>query len=109
MAVPIYGRESYRLYFFEDDFLAPFLLALRARVLAAFFADADLAATERAAEARPPNRPPFFAGALLTFLPRPEPLFFPPPVLLLTVAHARRSASSFGIPRSSYPSSIWSA
>jgi hypothetical protein len=30
--------------------------------------------------------------AWLTFLPRPEPLFLPPPVSLLTVAQARRSA-----------------
>jgi hypothetical protein len=29
----------------------------------------------------------------LVFLPRPDPLFFPPPVSLFTVAQARRSAS----------------
>jgi len=52
-------------------------------------------------EAAPPFRPPFFAGALSSFLPRPEPLFLPPPVSLLTVAQARRFASFSGVPRSS--------
>src|SRR5205085_9125996 len=85
-------------------FLAPPFLA--ARVFAAFFAEADLAAAGRAAEALPPRGPPilppFFAGALLTFLPRPEPPgCLPPPVISLTVAHARRSASSSCTPRSS--------
>ena len=36
---------------------------------------------------------------LLDFLPRPDPLFFPPRSLLFTVAHARRSASFFDVPR----------
>src|SRR6478736_353978 len=60
----------------------------------------------RAAVARPPSFPPFFAGLLSTFLPRPDPLFFPPPVILLTVAHARASAVFFDVPRFSYPSSM---
>ena len=49
--------------------------------------------------AAPPSRPPFFAGALFTFLPRPEPLFFPPPVIAFTVAHARFLAVFFDVPR----------
>ncbi len=45
----------------------------------------------RAAAAAPPSRPPFLAGPLLTFLPRPlPPGFLPPPVDLFTVAHALR-------------------
>ena len=73
--------------------------------------DVDLRAPLRreAAAARPPFRPPFRAGALFVRRPRPEPLFFPPPLILLTVAHARRSASSSDRPRSSYPSSMCSA
>ena len=43
--------------------------------------------------------PPVRDGLLSGFFPRPEPLFLPPPVDLLTVAQARRSASSFGVPR----------
>jgi hypothetical protein len=35
----------------------------------------------------------FRAELFEVFLPRPEPLFFPPPVSLFTVAQARRSAS----------------
>jgi hypothetical protein len=38
---------------------------------------------------RPPTFPPFREGALLLFLPRPDPFCFPPPVDLLTFAHAR--------------------
>jgi hypothetical protein len=91
------------LVFFVLDFFALFfdaaLPALLARVLAAFFADADLAAADREAEAFPPFFPPFFAGALLVFLPRPDPLFFPPPLILFTVAQARRSASPSETPR----------
>ena len=34
----------------------------------------------RFADAAPPLRPPFFAGALFVFLPRPEPDFLPPPL-----------------------------
>jgi len=57
----------------------------------------------------PPIFPPFRDDAWLTLCPRPEPLFFPPPVSLFTVAHARRSASFFGVPRFSYPFSMCSA
>src|SRR5262245_15118398 len=78
--------------------------ARRLRVWAAFFAEAERSANERPAEASPPLWPPFFAGAVLVFLPRPDPLFLPPPVILFTVAQARRAASSSGTPRFSYPS-----
>ncbi|HZQ61843.1 MAG TPA: hypothetical protein VFC24_10865 [Casimicrobiaceae bacterium] len=47
----------------------------------------------------PPLRPPLRAGALFVFLPRPEPLFLPPPDILFTVAHARCSASFLPTPR----------
>jgi len=60
--------------------------ALRFRVAAPFLAEALRAAELRDAEAAPPLRPPFFAGAVFTGLPRPLPLFLPPPVILLTVA-----------------------
>ena len=71
----------------------------RALVAAAFLADAERSADGRAAAALPPSRPPFRAGALLTGLPTPEPLFLPPPVILFTVAQARRSASCSESPR----------
>jgi hypothetical protein len=71
------------------------------RVAAAFFADAERDAAGRRAEARPPRLPPFRDGAVFTFLPRPEPRFFPPRVSALTVAQARRSDSFFGTPRRS--------
>src|SRR5687767_14719281 len=114
VARPVTPDKSYfrflttkEAYFREPPFFTPpleepfFTPPLRARVLAAFFAEADLSAAGRAAEAAPPFFPPFFAGALLTDLPRPEPPgFFPPPVILLTVAHARASASSSGTARS---------
>ena len=51
--------------------------------------------------ARPPNRPPLRIGAWFSFLPLPEPLFLPPPLILLTVAHARRLASRDPRPRDS--------
>ena len=54
---------------------------------------------DREADARPPLRPPFRDELLLVFLPRPEPLFLPPPVSLFTVAQARRSASRRETPR----------
>jgi hypothetical protein len=73
--------------------------ALRLRVAAALRADAERAALLRLAEARPPFRPPFFAGPLLVFRPRPEPDFRPPPDIAFSVAQARRSASSRGTPR----------
>jgi hypothetical protein len=72
-------------------------------------AEADRAAAERPADAAPPLRPPFFAGAFLVGLPLPDPLFLPPPDILLTVAQARRSASFSPTPRSLYPFSISSA
>jgi len=64
---------------------------------------------ERDAAARPPFLPPFLEELRLDFFPRPDPLFFPPPVSLFTVAQARRSASRRETPRFSYPSSICSA
>jgi hypothetical protein len=73
--------------------------ALRLRVAAAFRADAERADLGRDADARPPARPPFRAGAVFVFFPRPEPVFRPPPDILFSVAHARRSASFFGTPR----------
>jgi hypothetical protein len=75
--------------------------ALRLRVAAAFRADAERAALLRLAEARPPFRPPFFAGPLLVLRPRPEPDLRPPPDIAFSVAQARRSASSRGTPRRS--------
>src|ERR1700737_1407491 len=75
--------------------------ALRLRVAAAFFADADRAAAEREADARPPSFPPLRGEAWLSGLPRPDPLFLPPPLSLLTVAQARLSASFSGTPRDS--------
>ena len=47
----------------------------------------------------PPFCPPLRDEVWLTAWPRPEPDFFPPPVSLLTVAHARRSASPLETPR----------
>jgi hypothetical protein len=43
---------------------------------------------------------------LFSFFPRPDPLFFPPPLDLFTVAQARASAVFFETPRFSYPSSM---
>jgi hypothetical protein len=76
-------------------------LAFRFRVAAALRADAERAALLRFAEARPPARPPFLAGFLLVFRPRPEPDLRPPPDIAFSVAQARRSASSLGTPRCS--------
>jgi hypothetical protein len=72
--------------------------ARRFRVAAAFFADAERAAFGRLAAACPPFLPPFFEGARFSFLPRPEPLFLPPPVSAFTVAQARRAASFLEVP-----------
>jgi hypothetical protein len=69
------------------------------RVAAAFRAEAERAAAERRADARPPSLPPLREGAVFFLLPRPEPLFLPPPVSAFTVAQARRSDSFFGTPR----------
>src|ERR1700757_3931620 len=89
------------------------LVASRLRVAAAFFAERDRAAAGRLADALPPRGPPIlpprFEDTLVSATPRPEPLLLPPPVSLLTVAQARRSASFSPTPRSSYPSSMCSA
>ncbi|HET6837781.1 MAG TPA: hypothetical protein VFH24_07030 [Gemmatimonadales bacterium] len=73
--------------------------ARRRLVAAAFRAALDRDDLDRDAAARPPFLPPFLDELRLVFLPRPEPLFFPPPVSLFTVAHARRSASRRETPR----------
>ena len=54
---------------------------------------------EREADALPAFFPPLRDEVLFTFLPRPDPLFFPPPVSLFTVAQARFSASLLETPR----------
>jgi hypothetical protein len=74
-------------------------VARRRRVEAAFRADAEREDLEREAEARPPFFPPFREELRFDFLPRPDPLFLPPPVSLFTVAQARRSASPRETPR----------
>jgi hypothetical protein len=74
-----------------DDFLVRVDAALRAALEREDF--------ERVADARPPFLPPFREELRLVFLPRPEPLFFPPPVSLFTVAQARRAASRPDTPR----------
>ena len=67
-----------------------------------WFADADLLALDREADAAPPFLPPLCAAGWPVLFPLPEPPgFFPPASSLLTVAHARRSASFSGTPRSS--------
>jgi hypothetical protein len=83
--------------------------ARRFRVAAAFRADAERADLGRRADAAPPFFPPFLDAERVLFLPRPDPLFFPPLSSLFTVAQARRSASLRDTPRSSYPSSMRSA
>ncbi len=85
--------------------LAP-ALARRRRVAAPFFAAAERLALDRDAA---PFRPPLREAFLFDFLPRPDPLFLPPPSSSLTVAHARRAASRRETPRFSYPSSMCSA
>lgn len=100
----------YRLVLLRLDpellLLAP---ALRRRVAAPFRAAAERDALDREAEAAPPLRPPLREERLVLFLPRPDPLFLPPPSSLFTVAQARRSASRRDTPRFSYPSSMCSA
>jgi hypothetical protein len=80
-----------------------FAAAFRFRVAAAFLAERDRAAAGRLAAALlprgPPIRPPRREETLVSLTPRPEPLLLPPPVSLLTVAHARRSASFLPTPR----------
>jgi hypothetical protein len=73
--------------------------ALRLRVAAAFWAAAEREDFDRDAAALPPFLPPLRDELRVVFLPRPEPLFFPPPVSLFTVAQARRSASFPETPR----------
>ena len=63
----------------------------RFRVAAAFLAEADRSAGERAAAAAPPILPPFSLETWVSGTPRPLPDLLPPPVSLLTVAQARRS------------------
>jgi len=65
----------------------------------AFFAETERWAAVRDADALPPILPPFFAEAFVSGTPRPLPDLLPPPDSLLTVAHARRSASPSGTPR----------
>lgn len=80
---PFFDEPFFELLFFEPAFFElPFLVEL-------FFVLLFL----------PPFLPPFLYGSLFSFWPRPEPLFLPPPLALLTVAHARRSASSSERPR----------
>jgi hypothetical protein len=69
------------------------------RVAAAFLADVDREAAGRAAVVLAPIFPPRLEDTLVSFLVRPEPLLLPPPVSLLTVAHARRSDSFLLTPR----------
>jgi hypothetical protein len=70
------------------------------RDVAERFVEVDLDAAERFADADPLLRPPFFAEAFLAGLLLPAPLCLPPPEIKLTVAQARRSASSSPTPRS---------
>jgi hypothetical protein len=82
-----FRAEDFRAEDFRaEDFRADDLRAVLRPFFAALF--------------RPPLRPPLRAGALFTRLPRPDPDFLPPPVIALTVAHARDSASSLETPRS---------
>jgi hypothetical protein len=78
-------------------------------VAAAFLADRERSAAGRAADASPPSLPPLRLDAWLSAWPRPEPDFFPPPLSLFTVAHARPSAVFVLTPRFSYPSAMCSA
>ena len=99
-------RPREELFRFAGDFF--FAAGFRFAELLPFAAALPLPLDFFAA-ARPPSLPPFFAGLLFTFLPRPEPLFFPPPVIAFTVAQALASAVFFDAPRFSYPSSMCSA
>jgi hypothetical protein len=73
--------------------------ALRRRVAAPLRAARERADLERAADAAPPFLPPFREDVFVLFRPRPDPLFFPPPSSLFTVAQARRAASPPETPR----------
>jgi hypothetical protein len=59
----------------------------------------DMAKGQRRFFLRPPFRPPLRDAVLLSFFPRPLPLFFPPRLSLFTVAQARRDASFLLTPR----------
>src|SRR6185295_42978 len=74
------------LNYFFDDFRPPFLVAFLLLFLLLFL---------------PAFLPPFLDALWLSFFPRPEPLFLPPPDSLFTVAHARALASLLETPRSS--------
>src|ERR1700730_11382401 len=104
--LPTRPRWSPECYRFRAALRVPDLaVAFRLRVAAAFFAERDRAAVGRLADALPPRGPPIlpprFEDTLVSGTPRPEPLLLPPLVSLLTVAHARRSASSLPTPRCS--------
>src|ERR1700737_4512942 len=104
--LPTRPRWSPERYFFRAALRAPDLaVVFRLRVAAAFFAERDRAAAGRLADALPPRGPPIlpprFDDTLVSGTPRPEPLLLPPPVSLLTVAQARRSASFVAMPRCS--------
>jgi hypothetical protein len=79
--------------------LPPELFLLRDRPAAPFRAAAERDAFDREREAAPPFLPPLRDALLLLFFPLPEPLFFPPPSSLFTVAQARRAASRRDTPR----------
>jgi hypothetical protein len=78
----------------REELFAAELLRLAAVLLDSV--DAERAAAGRFAAA---FFAPRFADVFVAFLARPDPLFLPPPVSLLTVAQARRSASSSETPR----------
>jgi hypothetical protein len=99
LRVAVLRPARFRPVLLRAELARPAPVPRRFRVAAALRAEADLAAFGRRAAARPPFFPPFLDGAVFFFLPRPEPLFLPPPVSALTVAHARRSASLRPVPR----------
>jgi hypothetical protein len=70
------------------------------RVVVARFADVLRVAVVLLADAAVRLRLLFLAADFLAVLALPDPLFLPPPEIKLTVAQARRSASSAPIPRS---------
>lgn len=90
-------EASARYAFVSSASLHPFAFFL---VAAALSADAERSQTGREADASPPRTPPRCAAEFPVVFPRPEPPgFLPPPSSLLTVAQARRAASSAGTPR----------
>jgi hypothetical protein len=85
----------------ERDVVVDFFAAVeRLLVDVDFFAVAldDVEREEVDFFAAPPFLPPRLEGVVSFFLPRPEPLFLPPPSCAFTVAYARRSASFFESP-----------